>query len=177
MAEQPDALRECCTRLEQLIAPYRGRVEYGNLRSHVSSWESADCPRVTNIALVYETPGGSTDQINICYSSGTGEFTLLDEDLKELVTRDVEAVIEKVKPRILDIPAKRRRHLEEEIRRHLDQGMSSKALVAHFTRVLQSELKGGTITHLELRDAMTFAIRYATQLQEAANAAESPPGP
>ncbi|MBI3912510.1 MAG: hypothetical protein HY320_16435 [Armatimonadetes bacterium] len=158
-----DALRDCYSRLQEFIAPYAGRVEYGNLRCRVSDWENPDHGLVTNVALVYETPGGSTDQINLSFHHAAGTFTILDDDLTEICTDCVDTVLSKVMPRIREIPAKRRRHLEEEVRRQLDNGVSRKALVAHLTRVLQSEFKGGTITHLELRDAMTFAVRYANQ--------------
>ena len=58
--------------LRELIAPYAGKVEYGNLRSQASDWDTGEGPRITNVAIVYETPGGSTDQINVSFDHALG---------------------------------------------------------------------------------------------------------
>src|SRR5437764_10913279 len=81
-------------RLRELMQPYARRIEYGNLRSQPSDWETPDGHKITNFAIVYETPGGSTDQINVAYDHTTGHFTLLDEALGELETESVETAIE-----------------------------------------------------------------------------------
>src|SRR5436190_17083762 len=116
-------------RLRELMQPYARRIEYGNLRSQPSEWETPDGHKITNFALVYETPGGSTDQINVAYDHAHGYFTLLDETLGELETDSVETVIEKIRPRVAGIPDKRREHLRGEVRRHIDAGLSRMALV------------------------------------------------
>ena len=36
-------------------------------------------------------------------------------------------------------------------------------LFGHLNRIVQSEFKGGTITHIELRDAMTYAVQYMNE--------------
>ena len=43
-------------RLRELLQPYQHRIEYGNLRSQPSDWETPDGRRITNFAIVYETP-------------------------------------------------------------------------------------------------------------------------
>src|SRR5207247_233646 len=108
------------TRLRELLQPYAHRVEYGNLRSHTSDWETPEGLKNSNVAIVYETPGGSTDQINVAFSHHTGRFTLLDESLGELETDAVATVIESIRPRVQGIPDKRREHLRDEVRRQID---------------------------------------------------------
>jgi hypothetical protein len=149
------------TRLRELLLPFARRIEYGNLRSQPSEWQTAEGGKITNVAIVYETPGGSTDQINVSYDHLRGCFTLLDESLGEVETDSVDTVLDNVRPRIAGIPEKRREHLRSEVRREIDAGMSRMALVGHLNRLLTSEFRGGTITHLELRDAMTFAVSYS----------------
>lgn len=162
MAASADTVfNEFCRRMRERIGPFRGQVEYGDLRERIDVWESADGARTSNVALVYETPGGSTDQINISFDHAAGHFSLIvDDTLEEYVTPAIDEVLERITPRIARIPEKRREHLRDEIRRKLDAGESRMALVGHLNRLLTSEFKGGRVTHLELRDAMTFAVQY-----------------
>ena len=156
-----DDLTALCSRVQECIAPYMGRVEYGNLRSRISQWDCGDGEPVTNVALVYETPGGSTDQINIAYYHESRHYALVDANEGEVTTDSLEAVVASVKPRISCIPEKRLETLFAEIRRHVDGGSNTPGgLFGHLNRIMQSEFKGGTITHLELRDAMTYAMKY-----------------
>ncbi len=156
-----ECLGSLCSRLQECIAPYAGRVDYGNLRSKVSEWDCGDGGAITNVALVYETPGGSTDQINITFYHHNGTFALVDAFEGEVTTCCVDEVIQSVTPRIQGIPEKRRETLFAEIRRQVDGGSSTPGgLFGHLNRIIQSEFKGGTITHLELRDAMTYAVQY-----------------
>lgn len=147
--------------LRGLIAPYAGKVEYGNLRSQASDWEIGDTVRITNVAIVYETPGGSTDQINVSFDHSRGCFSVLDDEGAECETAAPEAVLACIRPRVLGIPAKRLAHLRDEIKRQMDTGIPPAGVVGHLNRLMNSELRGGTITHLEMRDAMTFAVQYA----------------
>lgn len=145
------------------MAPFAGRVEYGNLRLNVSEWDSANGDTTTNIALVYETPGGSTDQINISYNHATGDLSLIDAHEGEIVTRDEATVVQAVVGRIRIIPLKRQETLQAEVRRLIDDGGSTTGVIGHLNRCLSSEFRGGTLTHLELRDAMTYAVKYMQQ--------------
>src|SRR5438105_326578 len=147
--------------LRALISPYAGKVEYGNLRSQSSDWDTGAGPRITNIAIVYETPGGSTDQINVSFDHGPARFSVLDDAGAECQTTSPEEVLAHIRPRIVGIPEKRLRHLHDEIRRQMDTGTPPAGVVGHLNRLMNSELRGGTITHLEMRDAMTFAVQYA----------------
>jgi len=161
VASADGVFTEFCARLREKIAPYRGQIAYGDLRERIDVWESADGTRTSNVALVYETPGGSTDQINISFAHATGHFSLISDDtMEEFVTSEIDEVLERITPRLARIPEKRREHLRAEIRRKLDAGESRMALVGHLNRLLTSEFRGGRVTHLELRDAMTFAVQY-----------------
>lgn len=147
--------------LRQLIAPYAGKVEYGNLRAQSSDWDTGDGLHITNVAIVYETPGGSTDQINVSLDQGTGRFSVLDDEGAEYETPSPDEVLSCIAPRIRNIPQKRLSHLRDEIKRQMDTGTPPAGVVGHLNRLMNSELRGGTITHLEMRDAMTFAVQYS----------------
>jgi hypothetical protein len=147
--------------LRQLIAPYAGKVEYGNLRAQSSDWDCGNGVCITNVAIVYETPGGSTDQINVSLDRSTGRFSVLDDQGAEYETASPEEVLSCIAPRIHIIPQKRLAHLQDEIKRQMDTGTPPAGVVGHLNRLMNSELRGGTITHLEMRDAMTFAVQYS----------------
>lgn len=153
-------LEALCARIQESIAPYAGRVEYGNLRSAITRWDLAEGETATNVALVYETPGGSTDQINISFHHKTGVFVVVDEHAGEVSVSEVEEVLERVMPRVEGIPQKRRETLFAEIERQVEGGNSTPGLVGHLNRMMNSGFKGGAITHLEMRDAMTYAVKF-----------------
>jgi hypothetical protein len=157
---QSSDLDVLCRRIAEVIAPLTGRVEYGNLRSKISDYDCGRRGTITNIALVYETPGGSTDQINIEFDHAGCTFALIDEEEGEVTTTDVEVVLERIAPRISGIPGKRHEALCDEIRRQVDDGTNTAGIFGHLNRILQSEFKGGTITLVEFKDAMTFAAHY-----------------
>src|SRR6266567_9172116 len=92
--------------LRELISPYAGKVEYGNLRAQASDWDTSDGPRITNVAIVYETPGGSTDQLNVSFDHASGQFSLVED--AEHTTEDVTDVLTRIMPRVSSIPDKRR---------------------------------------------------------------------
>ncbi len=155
-----ELLTEFLDRLQQFLSPFARRVDYGNLRSRVDTWDDPSGKSITNVALVYETPGGSTDQINISYFHAERHFVLLADPEDEVTTTETERVIELISPRVEGIPQKRRETLYAEIRRLVDGGITRAGLLGHLNRIMQSEFKGGTITHIELKDAMTFAINH-----------------
>lgn len=160
LAERSPELDALCARVQECIAPYAGRVDYGNLRQDISHFDCGSGGAITNVALVYETPGGSTDQINISYNHDTHHFSLIDAHEGEMTTESVDVVIERIRPRVSGIPQKRQETLNAEIRRHLESGSNTAGVVGLLNRMMQSAFKGGTITHLEMRDAMTFAVQF-----------------
>src|SRR5438128_10711020 len=87
--------------LRELISPYVGRVEYGNLRAQASDSDTGEGPRITNVAIVYETPGGSTDQINVSFDHGCARFSVLDDDGAEYETSTPAEVLTCIRPRVL----------------------------------------------------------------------------
>ena len=159
-----DAFEAFCDRLRQEISAFAGRVEYGNLRYKTDVWETAEGNRVTNLALVYETPGGSTDQINVSFDHATDLFSIVEDS--EHLTPSADEVMAHVRPRVACIPEKRRESLQAEIRRQIDGGVGRAGLFGHINRLMQSDFKGGTITHQELQEAMRFAVQYSRGWQE-----------
>lgn len=145
-------------RLCEEARPFFGKVEYGNLRHQISLWEDANGVRVTNLAVVYETPGGSTDQINCSFNHATRLFSVIDE--AEHTTDSIDEVLARMLPRIHSIPEKRREALFAEIRRQADGGIARAGLFGQITRLMQSDFKGGTITLQELQEAMRYAMEY-----------------
>jgi len=87
-----------------------------------------------HVARVYETPGGFTDSDN------------------ESASRSVARAIE--------LPERRRDALQAQIRRLIDSGCTTAGLFNRLNRILQPEFKGGAISHLQFRDAMTYAVQY-----------------
>jgi hypothetical protein len=160
LMEASELLDNLCRRIQECIAPYAGRIEYGNLRSRVDNWDCGSSDPITNVALVYETPGGSTDQINVSYNHRTCLFTLIDAEEGERTTASVDEVLIAITPRIVAIPEKRRETLYGEIKRQIDNGSSHAGLCGHLNRMMRSDFVGGTITLIEMKDAMTFAVHY-----------------
>src|SRR5437763_5460143 len=168
-----DTFEAFCDCLRHEISGYAGRVDYGNLRHQIDVWETSDGGRVTNLALVYETPGGSTDQINVSFDHRTSLFSIVDD--AEYLTPSVEEVMAHVRPRVASIPEKRRESLFAEIRRQIDGGVGRAGLFGHINRLMQSDFKGGTITHQELQEAMRFAVQYSRGVPPGSSLS-SPPG-
>jgi hypothetical protein len=151
--------RELHEGITALLRRYGRRIEYGNLRSRVTDWE-ADEGVVLNIALVYETPGGSTDQINVTYDCVASEFTMVDEE-GETVTDDPALVLARLTERVQAIPGYRRERLLGEVSRQIGGGISRAGLVGHLNRMLQDQFRGGAITYNELHEAIAHAVRSA----------------
>src|SRR5439155_3958667 len=139
------AYDELMAGLRELISPYAGKVEYGNLRAQSSDWDTGEGARITNVAIVYETPGGSTDQINVSFDHGSACFSVLDDEGAEYETTAPAEVFACIRPRVLGIPEKRLDHLREEIKRQMDSGTPPAGVVGHLNRLMNSELRGGTI--------------------------------
>ncbi len=145
--------------LKERIEPYEGKVSYGNLRFDITNWENDNGTQLHNLAIVYETPGGSTDQINVTFDSTDGSFKLLaDENSEEQHFTTAEEVIPLIMKRVEAIPRKRFVVLKEEIERWINDGLTMAQIVANINKILQSEFKGGTITHTELKEAMKYVM-------------------
>lgn len=152
--------------LEELISscrhPAEKRIRYGNLRSEIS--EGSDNGGVTNAAVVYETPGGSTTQINITYDEDEGVFSFLSDDLDETVScRDPHEVMDMVRRHTDSIPDKRLQALYNTIDIWLQEGKSRREMFGEMNKLLQNEFLGGRITNDELKAGIQHIVRQFSE--------------
>ncbi len=143
-------------RLDVSLQPHLGKIAYGNLRRDIADGHEA-VDGTSNIAIVYETPGGSTDQINIVYDNTKGSFHLITED-EEVTLDDPDRVLQVVDADIAAIPQKRMATLREQADHWLSQGRSRGQMFAELNRILQSGLRGGSITATEMRDVCRYIV-------------------
>ncbi len=165
-----DLLETFQRELEALVnscrSPAEKRIRYGNLRYEIS--DASGNGGVTNTAIVYETPGGSTTQINITFDKNEGTFSYLSEDLGETVTsRDPHEVIEMVRRHAQAIPEKRLRALLSTIDIWLSEGKTRREMFGEMNKLLQSEFLGGRITNEELKAGIQHIVkRFKSQQQQ-----------
>ncbi len=153
---QLDNLIASCTTVQER------RIGYGNLRCECSNWHRTD-EEITNIALIYETPGGSTSQINIAYDHHSGQFTYLGDELtKTVTTSDSREVLAMVNRQIRAIPHKRLSFLRRQIDHWMDEGKTRRQLFAELNKLLQTEFLGGRISTTELRHGIQHALAQHT---------------
>jgi len=148
-------------RLTEYLRPHLGRIAYGNLRCEVCDGADA-LDEVSNVAIVYETPGGSTDQVNIAYDNRTGAFHLVRED-HDINCQDPDRILEAVKERVRSVPDRRMASLQKQADRWLSEGQSRGEMFAEVNRLLQSGLRGGSITAGEMRDVIRYIVDKHTQ--------------
>lgn len=168
MAEGSEAgLAAFLAELDQLLVPLEHRVNYGNLRKEVSEWDSA-AGKLTNLALVYETPGGSTDQINVAFHHATGNFSVVDaaSEEGELLFSDMTEALRYLRRRIYVIPARRREVLHRQVDGWLDQGRTRGEMFSEVNRLLQSDFRGGSITHAEMQEVIKYIVSSYLAAQE-----------
>ncbi len=138
--------------------PTERRIRYGNLRSEIS--KPSDNGDDTNAAVVYETPGGSTTQINITYDPDESEFSYLSDDLDETVTcDDPHEAVEMVKRHARSIPEKRLEALYNTIDVWLSEGKSRREMFGEMNKLLQNEFLGGRITNEELKAGIQHIVK------------------
>jgi hypothetical protein len=156
-AQAMDWLRE---ELDRAVAsyqtPHERRVGYGNLRHEYSSWKR-EAEEVTNVAIVYETPGGSTTQLNVTYNHSDGSFAYLtDEGQDQVVTHDPVEVVAALRRHVDMIPAKRQAALNAQVEEWMGAG---KQVFAELNKLLQTQFLGGRITTEELKASIQHAIK------------------
>jgi hypothetical protein len=145
-------------RVEEALAPYLNRVPYGNLRMAFTEWEADSSPTV-NLAMVYEVPGGSTNQVNVVLARDSGVFTYVSpEHGEEESTEDVEAVVAMLERVAQDVPEERRRRLRQDVERWFGEGRSSREMFLEINKLLQMDFKGGSITHHELKEGINYIL-------------------
>lgn len=158
--------------LDELVALYQRpeerRIGYGNLRHEYSKYTKDDKTTV-NIAVIYETPGGSTTQINVTFDTDAGLFSYLDRDLENHIeSDDPNQVVETIKEQIREIPGKRKQQLTAQIDSWMDMGKGRYEIFGELNKLLQTEFLGGRITTTELKEGIQHVV--------AQHAAGSPQG-
>jgi len=149
--------------LKTLVAscqhPVERRIRYGNLRTEVSE-NNSDGKVTKNAAIVYETPGGSTTQINVTYEGGAGTFSYLSEDLRHTVRcQSPRQVIDMVTRHAQRIPAKRMDALLAQIDSWLEEGKTRREMFGEMNKLLQAEFLGGRISNEELKAGIQHIVR------------------
>jgi hypothetical protein len=129
-------------------------IAYGNVRYR--KWENSG--RIT-VGIIYETPGGSTNQINIEFEPTTGQYSLphatRDGDFASLEEADVLSM---VRAHAEQIPEKRRERLHAFADCWIEEGRTRAALFDWLNQLLYQDLKGGRITHGELAEACRYVV-------------------
>lgn len=158
--------------LDELVALYQRpeerRIGYGNLRHEYSKYTKDDKTTI-NIAVIYETPGGSTTQINVTFDTDAGVFSYLDRNLENHIeSPDPDEVVETIKEQIREIPGKRSQQLMTQIDSWMDMGKGRYEIFGELNKLLQTEFLGGRITTTELKEGIQHVV--------AQHAAGSPQG-
>ncbi|MFQ6096841.1 MAG: hypothetical protein ACE5O2_03880 [Armatimonadota bacterium] len=144
--------------VNSLQHPQEKRIGYGNLRREYSEWTTND-GETTNVAVIYETPGGSTAQVNVTYGHSNEKFAFLDQGLESrVITDDVNKVMEHIRSEVERIPEKRWATLRGQIDRWFAEGKHRSAVFGELNKLLQSEFLGGRITIDELKRALRYAV-------------------
>lgn len=134
-------------------------IAYGNVR--YQSWEDGGH---VNIGIIYETPGGSTNQINIEFDPNTGVFSLPHaHEPGDFHGSAVDGVLEMVHEHIKQIPEKRRERLEEYIDSWHSEDVPRMDIFERLNQLMFQDLRGGRITHGELAEACRYAVASERQ--------------
>ena len=154
-------------RLDDIVASYQRpeerRIGYGNLRHEYSEFAKGGKSTV-NIAVIYETPGGSTTQINISFDTATGEYSYLDRDLENQITsRDHNEVIAAIEEVVTEIPGKRSLQLTNQINAWMEMGKGRHEIFSELNKLLQTEFLGGRITTHELKEGIQHVVKEYAQ--------------
>ncbi len=143
-----------CTMVEEQ------RIMYGNLRCEYSDWDREE-QSVTNIAIIYETPGGSTCQVNVEYDHQNAEFSFLGDGLEtNVVTDQPQQVLAMVNDRVRAIPRRRLEQLYKQIDSWIAEGKTRSQLFGELNKLLQVEFFGGRISITELKNGIQYALSY-----------------
>ena len=150
-------------KLDRAIAacqqPEERRIGFGNIRHEYCEWSRRD-EEDTNIAVIYETPGGSTTQINVTYNHKTGEFHYLDDSLQAtIITKDPEQVFSHIEGHMRQIPGKRLIQIEKTVDSWLSQGKGRREIFAELNKLLQTEFLGGRVNNNELKHGIQHLVK------------------
>jgi len=150
-------------RLDRVITacqqPEERRIGFGNIRHEYCEW-CREGVNDTNIAIIYETPGGSTTQINITFNHLTGEFLYLNEDLEtQIATEDPDQVLHYVENHMRQIPGKRLVQIEKTIDSWVSQGKGRSEIFAELNKLLQTAFMGGRVNNNELKHGIQHLVK------------------
>jgi len=156
---QQDKLTEWADKIYEAMKPYLHQIPYGNLRAEFSSWME-EHGKIENLAIVYEVPGGSTNQINVTFHESGNKYSYIDVDTHdEVFTENIDDIISFIIKLVLTIPTIRVSRLQEDIDRWYAMGMCQKDLFQKMTKLLQIEdLRGGTITMHEMKAGIAYIL-------------------
>jgi hypothetical protein len=163
LSTQESAFEAFRRRLDRAIVacqqPEERRIGFGNIRHEYDDWRrGAECD--TNVAVIYETPGGSTTQINVTYDHNTGQFQYLDEDLETIITTaDLDQVLRFIEEHMRQIPHKRLVQVEMTIEGWRNQGKGRSEIFAELNKLLQTEFLGGRVNAVELKHGIQHLVR------------------
>jgi len=160
-----EPLVEFKDRLDKFIGSFthsrERRIAYGNLRHEYSEW-SSDGQASTNVAVIYETPGGSTVQINVAYEDG--EFWYLHPKTEEKVTTaHPDKPLHMIAEEVRQIPERRLVRLRAQVDAWCGKGMDTRELFAELNKILQSDFLGGAMTQRELKLGIKHAMGLRRQ--------------
>ncbi len=163
-------LEEFKERLDSIVAAYQRseerRIGYGNLRHEYSEY-SKDGKTTVNIAVIYETPGGSTTQLNISFDKRAATYSYLDRDLETHITSDdPDQVIATIEEAVEEIPAKRSRQLFNQIDSWMDMGKGRHEIFGELNKLLQTEFLGGRINTNELKEGIQHVVQQYSKVTD-----------
>jgi len=161
---QDNGLEKVITGVEHLINSCtmveEQRIGYGNLRCECSDWDREE-QAITNIAVIYETPGGSTCQVNVEYDHQSTEFSFLGDGLETtVVTDEPQQVLAMVDRHVRAIPGRRLQQLQRQIDSWVAEGKTRSQLFGEFNKLLQAEFLGGRISTNELKKGIQYTIDH-----------------
>ena len=141
--------------------PQERRIGYGNVRHEYSEWGAGD-EHITNIAIIYEIPGGSTCQLNIDFNHASSRFSYLDpETCTRVDTDDLQVIMRLIETELTAIPIRRETSLFTEVEGWTRGGMRRSDIFAELNKLLQGEFLGGRINNRELKAAVQHVVRQA----------------
>ena len=147
-------------RVAALLSAYEHKVAYGNLRCLYSQWQGEGEP-VTNLAVVYELPGGSTNQINQSYRHQQCTICYLDGQGGECTTDTPEHALQVLSDAVQAIPQRRQDSLCEQIARWFGEGKTKHEIFQEINQLLRTDFRGGSLTHTELKLGINYVLELA----------------
>jgi hypothetical protein len=143
------------------LAAHLHQVPYGNLRTESTQWTD-DGRETVNLAIVYEVPGGSTNQLNVTHTAPDDTYAYIALDNHdERVTQDLNEVLAMLQEAVSRIPDIRRTRLCEAIDRWAAEGMGQRQLFQQMTTLLQmDDLRGGAITMPEMKEGIAHILAH-----------------